>query len=186
MAEFEVVGQYTRDGKIKKNVDGRVVLSMGVFVPRMIPGIWLKDRVDKWHKHNPGNIIVAGLAVVGNSMYKCVQPTSTVSTDEIISGKSLKLSAEDRIEELEREILALKKHKFNGVVITHPKGFKPTAGKTVPTDPVELPNSPALKEKEPEEVEILKAGPRQLRKKPTLRRRLVRRVGLQSKIKICS
>jgi hypothetical protein len=79
MAEHEVVGQYTGDGKIKKNVDRRVVLSTGVFVPRMIPGIWLKDRVDEWHKCNPGNIIAAGLAAVGNFMYKCVQPTSTIS-----------------------------------------------------------------------------------------------------------
>jgi hypothetical protein len=32
MAECEVIGQYTWDGKIKKNADSRIVLSMGAYV----------------------------------------------------------------------------------------------------------------------------------------------------------
>jgi hypothetical protein len=91
MAECEVVVQYTRNRKIKKNADGRIVLSTGAYVSRMIPGIWLKDRIDKWHKCNPGIIIATGLAAVGNFMYKCVQPMSTINTDEIISEELLTL-----------------------------------------------------------------------------------------------
>ena len=160
MAECEVVAQYTRDGKIKKNADGRIVLGTGAFVPRTIPGVWFKERVDEWHKRNPGNIIAAGLATVGNFMYKCVQPTSVESTDEVISGGALRLSTEERIDELERAILALRKQKFDGVEITHPKGFKPAAdrGKAVPKESVEVPKGVGAKGKEPGQVEILKGG----------------------------
>ena len=103
---------------------------------------------------------MAGLATVGNFIYKCVQPTSIRSTDEAISGGMLKLSMEERIDELEREILALKKQKFDGVEITHPKGFKPAAdcGKALPKEPVEIPKGVGAKGKEPGQVEILKGG----------------------------
>ena len=60
-------------------------------------------------------------------MYKYVQPTSIKSMDEVISGGMLKLTTGERIDKLEREILALRKQKFDGVEITHPKGFKPAA-----------------------------------------------------------
>jgi hypothetical protein len=59
---------------------------------------------------------------------------------------------------LEREILALRKQKFNGVVITHPKVFKPTIGKMVAKYSGVLPKNPELKGKEPGKGEILKAG----------------------------
>jgi hypothetical protein len=52
--ECEVVTEYSRVGKCKRGADGRVVLPSGAMVPRDVPGNWLRDRVDEWHRQNPG------------------------------------------------------------------------------------------------------------------------------------
>jgi len=54
--ECGVVQDYITAGKIRRDVEGRVVLSTGAFVPRGIPGRWLRERVDEWHRQNPGQL----------------------------------------------------------------------------------------------------------------------------------
>lgn len=54
--ECEVVAEYTRAGKCKRSQDGRVVLPSGAMVPRSITGTWLRDRVDEYHRQNPGQM----------------------------------------------------------------------------------------------------------------------------------
>ena len=54
--DCEVVAEYTRSGKCKRSPDNRVVLPSGAMVPRSITGAWLRDRVDEYHRQNPGQM----------------------------------------------------------------------------------------------------------------------------------
>jgi hypothetical protein len=76
--ECEEVEAYIKEGKIRKNADGKIVLSTGAFCPRTIPGRWLKEHVDEWHRRNPGQLIknVVNTAVVVGGMVE----TSSLTT----------------------------------------------------------------------------------------------------------
>ena len=50
------VERYMTQGKIRKNYEGKVILPGGTFVPGSTIGRWLKDRVDEWHRLNPGQL----------------------------------------------------------------------------------------------------------------------------------
>lgn len=52
--ECTIVLEDIQQGRCKRNIDGKVTLPAGAFVPRDIPGRYLKDRIDKWHRRNPG------------------------------------------------------------------------------------------------------------------------------------
>jgi Protein of unknown function (DUF4100)/Aspartyl protease len=54
--ECEIVEEAIRFGKCKRNHEGKVVLPSGAMVPRSITGTWLRDRVDEWHRQNPGQL----------------------------------------------------------------------------------------------------------------------------------
>ena len=54
--ECEVVEEAIRFGKCKRSPEGKVVLPTGAHVPRSITGTWLRDRVEEWHRQNPGQM----------------------------------------------------------------------------------------------------------------------------------
>ena len=108
-----------RQGKVRRNVDGKVVLSTGSFVPRDIVGRYLKDRVDEWHKRNPGQLAAAQLmyTVLSNEISEPqLTPKYTMAThkthpDLFDIGTNMltpsSLSAQERIDSLECELFAL-------------------------------------------------------------------------------
>ena len=51
--------EYIRTGKCKHNHEGRVVLLAGEMVPRHITGAWLRNRINEYHRQNPGQIRAA-------------------------------------------------------------------------------------------------------------------------------
>jgi hypothetical protein len=51
--ECEVVEEFTRFGKCKRSPEGKVVLPTGMMVPRGIPGAWMRNRIEEWHRQNP-------------------------------------------------------------------------------------------------------------------------------------
>ncbi|KAF9538176.1 hypothetical protein CPC08DRAFT_651529, partial [Agrocybe pediades] len=53
------VDDYIRAGKCKRNIEGKVVLPSGSFVPRSIAGTLLRERIEEWHCRNP-NQLAAG------------------------------------------------------------------------------------------------------------------------------
>src|SRR6266849_2676915 len=65
--ECEVVTEFTRLGKCKRSLDGKVVLPSGAMVPRSIVGTWLRDRVEEYHRQNPGQMAVAMLFEIATS-----------------------------------------------------------------------------------------------------------------------
>lgn len=49
-----LIPEYEHVEKIKKNIDDKVVLSTGSFIPsNILPGRPLKERVDEWYRLNP-------------------------------------------------------------------------------------------------------------------------------------
>jgi hypothetical protein len=50
------VAEDTKSGLCKRNIEGRVTLPSGAFVPREIPGKYLKERIEEWHRRNPGQL----------------------------------------------------------------------------------------------------------------------------------
>ncbi|THH12907.1 hypothetical protein EW146_g7256 [Bondarzewia mesenterica] len=56
MRECPEVKDYIRQGKCRCNLKGKVIISSGAFILRSIPGLWLKEHIDEWHRRNPGQI----------------------------------------------------------------------------------------------------------------------------------
>ena len=74
------VMEYVKAGKCKKNVEGKVVLPTGAFVPREIPGTLLRERVDEWHRRNPNQLAVASLInTIQSRIIAKVSPSPQVS-----------------------------------------------------------------------------------------------------------
>jgi hypothetical protein len=59
--ECPVVDEYVKAGKCRRNIEGKVVLSTGAYVPREIPGTLLQERIDEWHRRYPGQLSTATL-----------------------------------------------------------------------------------------------------------------------------
>ena len=108
-----------RQGKVGRNVDGKVVLSTGAFVPCDIVGRYLKDCVDEWHKCNPSQLAVVQLmyTVLSNEISepqlttKYTMATHETHHDLFDIGTNmltpLSLSAQECIDSLEHELFAL-------------------------------------------------------------------------------
>ncbi len=102
--ECLVVDEYIAQGKVRRDPQGRVVLSTGAFVPRGVPGRWLRDRVNEWHRQNPNQLNAAQLvygvyqnrAHVQN--YPPRAPTNTYA-----------ISAEERLATMEREMYNIRR-----------------------------------------------------------------------------
>jgi hypothetical protein len=47
--ECQIALEFIRLGKCKRNVEGKITLPSGAFLPRDIPGKYYKDRIDEWH-----------------------------------------------------------------------------------------------------------------------------------------
>lgn len=57
----DLVEEYMIQGKVRRNVDGKVVLSTDAFIPHDIVGRYLKDHIDEWHRCYPSQLAVAQL-----------------------------------------------------------------------------------------------------------------------------
>jgi hypothetical protein len=117
-----------KQGKCKRNIEGKVTLPTGAFVPRDIPGNCLKDRVEEWHRRNPGQLAAAQLLynVMSNeisdpsatSRFKVEATPTLIATrhshpnifDSHVEPEIL-LSTNDRIASLERELFQLRGRK---------------------------------------------------------------------------
>ncbi|KAJ7244845.1 hypothetical protein C8J57DRAFT_1038457, partial [Mycena rebaudengoi] len=88
-------------GKCKRDVEGRVTLPSGAFVPRRINGRNLRDRIEEWHCQNPGQLGAAQL-MLGVAMNQLSTSQSSYN-----SAATFQLSEEERLGILEREIFAI-------------------------------------------------------------------------------
>ncbi|THH11446.1 hypothetical protein EW146_g8045 [Bondarzewia mesenterica] len=114
MRECPEVEDYIRQGKCRRNLEGKVILSSGAFVPRSIPGLWLKERINEWHRRNPGQIARGQLLlnVLPNVYYDHSAPDPTDPPAPAIAMtvhlSAYHLTTDDRIASLERELFQLR------------------------------------------------------------------------------
>ena len=101
--DCELVADYARAGKCKRNNEGKVVLPTGAFMPRDIPGTLLRERFDEWHRRNPNQLAAPSSTLLHTI---CDPPSSTSSYAH--THATYQLSATDRIASLEAELFALK------------------------------------------------------------------------------
>src|SRR6266852_4715792 len=72
-----------------------------------MPGQWLKDRIDEWHRHNPGHITTQMIYdLLLNDEPKTSLTYSVHSLNEPLT--TMQLSTQDHIESLEKELFQLR------------------------------------------------------------------------------
>jgi len=70
------VFEYIKDGKCKRNTEGKVILPSGAYVLCNISGQWLRDRIDEWHRRNPNQLAAAQMMyrVLANGISSTAEP----------------------------------------------------------------------------------------------------------------
>ena len=109
--DCEVVIEYTKAGKCRRNQEGKVVLPSGAFIPKDITGSLLKDRFDEWHRRNPNQLAAGSFfnaVLLPTSKNPSPQPLYLSRTESLSAASSFQLSAKDRIAALEAELFSLK------------------------------------------------------------------------------
>ncbi len=101
----DLVEEYSRDGKIKRNVEGKVILPTGAYVPRDIPGKFLQERIDEWHRRHPGQLAAA--SILYSTLLNSVSTPQAAPLACIPSQTHSQSPAESRIAALEAEIARL-------------------------------------------------------------------------------
>ena len=107
ICECATVEEYIKAGKCKRNDEGKVVLPSGWFVQRDMPGQWLKDQIDEWHRCNPGHIATQ---MMYNLLLNDVPETSSTYSIQSLNKPltTIQLSTQDHIESLEKELFQLR------------------------------------------------------------------------------
>ncbi len=107
----EIVLEYIRLGKCKRNFEGKVVLPSGAYIPRDIQGKKFMDRIDEYHRRNPNqmaaNTLFNAVIFSRNSTSTPQALTFSKSDDSTVTPK-YQFSAQDRIAALEAEVYSLK------------------------------------------------------------------------------
>ncbi|KAG6896549.1 hypothetical protein C0993_008273, partial [Termitomyces sp. T159_Od127] len=142
--------QYIHLGWVRRGTDSKVILSTGTNIPNYLELKSYQERVNEWHRRNPGNVATGTLS--GNANPDADQHVQQQLIHEVLHldsvGDKGGLSKESRIAALEMELNALKNQVFDGVEVPRPKqplkGYKPMA--TIANDPAlpapEAPSAP--------------------------------------------
>ncbi|KAH9475463.1 hypothetical protein JR316_0012574 [Psilocybe cubensis] len=105
----DLVEEYRRAGKLKRNTEGKIVLPSGAFIPRDIPGTLMKERINEWHRRNPNQLATATLSA--STLFGAVSsvqtPLESLSARQTIQ-LTYHLTADDRITLLEAELFNLR------------------------------------------------------------------------------
>ena len=99
------VEELIKEGKCKRNAEGKVVLPSGAFVPREIPGTLLSERIEEWHHRNPNQ-----LGATSALLYSFEQPQLALTKPDPSTPPlhSFQLSTSDRIATIEAELYNLR------------------------------------------------------------------------------
>src|ERR1700678_3864317 len=104
--ECTVVDEYIKVRKARRNHEGKVVLSTGAFVPRDIPGRWLKERIDEWHRRHPNQMENVASTLV-HTISKGLLNSHITSSVAPETNPAYQLTTTDRIATLEAELFNL-------------------------------------------------------------------------------
>lgn len=113
MRNCGIILQYILDRKIYRDETGKVRLPNSMFVPRGLPGEYMKDRVDSWHAQNPGQLV----RVAGNerqapphlaaNLFQIYEGVNMVETRD--EGSSDEEDPSERVRVLQAELARAKK-----------------------------------------------------------------------------
>ncbi|KAG6885305.1 hypothetical protein C0993_003466 [Termitomyces sp. T159_Od127] len=134
--------------RVKHGTDSKVILLTGNNIPNYLELKSCQERVDKWHRHNPGNVATGTPS--GNTNLDVDQHVQQQFIHKVLHLNSVGdrggLSKENCIAALKKELIALKNQVFDGVEITKPKqllkGYKLMV--TVANDPMPLASEPSI------------------------------------------
>lgn len=93
--DCDLIDDYARTGKCKRNIDRKVILPSGTFIPCTIPGNLLEDRIDEWHRCNPGQL-ANGLVSNSMMMFSSI-PNNAIFTQTNKLRPPVKLSVNNQI-----------------------------------------------------------------------------------------
>jgi hypothetical protein len=103
IAQCLVCVDYITNEKCKRNPEGKIVLPNGQYTPCSIPGWFIKDRIDEWHKHNPVKSTSSSLMYEINPVATSNQ--TSVATNMVSTLLTNAFTADQCIAVLEQEIL---------------------------------------------------------------------------------
>jgi hypothetical protein len=117
IAQCLICADYITNKKCKRNPEGKIVLPNGQFTLRSIPGRFIQDRIDEWHKRNPTKSTFSSLMYEINPVAALSQ--TSVATNMVLTLSTNVFTADQCIAALEQEIFALRnaKRTFDGVEI---------------------------------------------------------------------
>ena len=104
--ECNRVDDQIREGKCKRNAEGKVVLPSGAYVPRDIPGTLLSERIEEWHRRNPNQIGAPASTLL--CTFEQPQLALNKSDQSTPPLHSFQLSTSDRIATIEAELYNLR------------------------------------------------------------------------------
>ena len=136
--ECSLVEEFIKEGKCKRNSEGKVVLPSGIFVPRDIPGTLLSERIEEWHRRNPNQRCVVTLFHALKT-----QTLSASVGSEPATRPSFQLSTDDRIATIEAELFNLRARNPKFIPAARTRAQK---AKVAFSDDVEEIDAPAVKE----------------------------------------
>jgi hypothetical protein len=120
IAQFLICADYITNEKCKRNLEGKIVLPNGQYTLRSIPGQFIKDRINEWHKRNPVKTTSSSLMYEINPVATSSQ--TSIATNMVSMSSTNTFTADQRIAALEQEIFDLRnaKRTFDGVEILKP------------------------------------------------------------------
>ncbi|KAG6870597.1 hypothetical protein C0995_011953 [Termitomyces sp. Mi166 len=144
---------YIHAGKCRKNRDNKVVLPSGGYIPQYPKKLYYKDRLEEWHRLNPGNLATGNLSANAapdaqqqQAMNNMQVPAAATLVHEIVQEPRVDqyvLTTNERIEYHQQELLKLqmlrrgnKRQVADGVQVPAPK--QPLTN----YHPVDTPKSP--------------------------------------------
>jgi hypothetical protein len=137
IAQCLICADYITNEKCKRNPEGKIVLPNGQYTPRSIPGQFIKDHIDKWHKRNPVKSTSSSLMYEINPVTTSSQ--TSIATNMVSTSSTNTFTADQCIAALEQEIFNPRnaKRTFDGVEILKPA----RANKANPTEQPKVPES---------------------------------------------
>src|SRR5208282_2084121 len=100
-----------KGGKCRRNQEGKVVLPTGAYVSRTVPGKWMRDRINEWHRQHPNQLAAATLIHTIDA--RLVFPPPSTPSNQLIGpiNSTYQLNTNDRIAVLEAELFSLRAKK---------------------------------------------------------------------------
>ncbi|KNZ81105.1 hypothetical protein J132_03096 [Termitomyces sp. J132] len=115
--------QMILQGKVCCNAEGKIVLPSGAMIPNYFGKRLYMERIEEWHRLNPGQIVTGRLSSNANPDPEQVAMQQSLIHEVMQQDVAMSraLSKEEWIEVLERKLFALRQNgeKFDGVQVPH-------------------------------------------------------------------